>query len=431
MPRLPVLTEVQVVNSYTGAKRTLYEKARISLMRTGLQERDSDLTSFVKFEKQDVQKAPRVINPRHPRFNLALGKYLKHAEKPIFQAINQAYGGATAATVIKGMNAVQSAAVLRDKWNQFGRPVAVGLDASKFDMHVSRAALRYEHSFYRGLFPGSPELVELLSAQEVNKGRAYAPDGCVKFRMDATRSSGDLNTSLGNCILMCALVHSYAKERGLSVELANNGDDCVVFLDESDLGQFSNGLSDWFRVKGFAMTVEAPARMFEELEFCQTRPVLVGGGWKMVRNHHAVVKKDPMCLMPIPNDRTLRKWMYAVGECGLASASGVPVQQAFYRCLLRSGVRCSAGMKRQVFRNTGWEVRANGLAAQSALVTDASRASYYLAYGITPDAQLALEKFYDTVTFRALMDGVLEREDLKLEPGLSLITTLSNATSNP
>jgi len=422
MPHLPVLTELQVVNCYKGAKKLLYERARISLLRRPLTDRDSELTSFVKFEKQDVQKAPRVINPRNPRYNLTLGKYLKHAEKSYFKAINHAYGAHTPATVIKGFNADVSGAVLRAKWDRFSQPVAVGLDASKFDMHVSQAALRYEHSFYRALFPDSGELADLLEQQLTNKGRAYAADGKITFAMTGTRSSGDLNTSLGNCLLMCALVKAYAVEMCITLELANNGDDCVVFMEECDLEKFSHGVDHWFRTKGFAMTVEAPVFLFEELEFCQTHPIAVPSGWRMVRNHAAVVTKDPMCLVPVPTHRTYQKWLFAVGECGANATSGIPVQHSMYQAFKRNGIQCSQGFKDTIFRNTGWATRVSGSLAEHAVITDASRASYYIAYGVTPDAQKAIEAYYDTATFAPLQSGVVEREDFQFESGLSLLT---------
>lgn len=428
MPRLPVLDECDVVAMYHGAKQRLYERARVSLLRNGLLDSDAALTSFVKFEKQDVRKAPRVINPRHPRYNLSLGKYLKHAEKHFYRAINETFGGHTRATVIKGFNASDSAAILRAKWDRFSRPVAIGLDATKFDMHVSQAALIYEHSFYRSLFPDCDELVRLLRCQLVNSGRAYAADGRVKFTMQGTRSSGDLNTSLGNCVLMCAMIYSFSAERGVTVELANNGDDCVVFLEETDLARFQEGLDEWFRAKGFAMAVEQPARVFEEVEFCQTHPILVSGAWRMIRNHHAVLTKDPMCLMPIDNDRAYQKWLYAVGECGQNAVGNCPVQSAFYSALRRNGVECSKGFKEAVFRNTGWGTRSRGLGHGEAegTVDDAARASYYLAYGVTPDAQIAIEQYYGTATFARLPDVVMNRDDFCIQSGLSLLLHPSN-----
>jgi len=420
MPRLPVMTEVQVVSCYTGAKKRTYEDARVSLMRRSLCARDAQLTSFVKFEKQDITKAPRVINPRSARYNLALGKYLKHAEKHFFRAINDAFGAATPSTVIKGYNAADSAAILRAKWDQFGTTVAIGLDASKFDMHVSIPALRYEHSFYRALFPDSKELRSLLASQERNKGVAHAMDGKVKFSVNGTRSSGDLNTSLGNCIIMCALVHAYAAERGVRVELANNGDDCVVFLEAEQLVKFSAGLDAWFRSRGFAMTMEKPVRTFEHLEFCQTHPVLTGGGWLMVRNHLAVLTKDPMCLVPVQTNQVFKKWLYAVGECGSAATPGVPVQSAFYANFMAKGVKPSAAFRDTIFKNTSWNQKIAQIGERDKTITPEARASYFQAFGVLPDAQVALEALFMKSTLDELDLHTYARPD-HLESGLSLL----------
>jgi len=142
MPHLPRLTLTQAVSLFPAQKRKVYEKALDTFASKGdVTEKDAQLSSFVKFEKQDVSKAPRVINPRSPRYNLKLATYLKHFEHHMFKAINKTFGGRTKATVIKGFDADESGEIFKDKWMQFSNPVAVGLDATKFDMHVSRFAL--------------------------------------------------------------------------------------------------------------------------------------------------------------------------------------------------------------------------------------------------------------------------------------------------
>lgn len=415
MPNLPQLTRQQVVDRYVGPKRAVYAAAYQSLLHEPLTETDARLSSFVKFEKQDVQKAPRVINPRSSRFNLELGRYIKHAEHDFFKAINRAFGRRTHATVIKGFNADRSAEILRSKWDLFLNPIAVGLDASKFDMHVSVNALRYEHSFYKALFPGSRKLSKMLKWQEVNKGVAYTRDGTVEFEMVGTRSSGDLNTSLGNCLIMCSLVYSYARERGVDLELCNNGDDCVVMMERASLLKFMEGLSEWFVLKGFSMVVEKPVDVFERIEFCQTRPVQLGTGWRMVRNHTAVLSKDPMCLLSIPNDRVYRKWLDAVGTCGKALASGTPVQHALYSVFKRHGVPAGK-LVSEVFRNTSMRERVEALATGT--ITPVARVSYYYAFGVLPDVQKEMERYYDRMRIAALSNVEIERSDLRLEPGL-------------
>lgn len=389
---LPVATVDQVVDAYTGSKKRVYQQALESLCTEPLSEKDALLTSFVKFEKQDVTKAPRVINPRSARYNLRLARYLKLAEHKIFKSINKVWGGRTRATVIKGFNADVSAAILHDKWSLFRKPIAIGLDASKFDMHVSVRALQYEHSFYKALFPGDRELSQLLKWQLHNKGTAYARDGKVKFSMEGTRSSGDLNTSLGNCIIMCALVYAYCKIKGVVAELANNGDDCVLIVEECDVGKITEGLDLWFRRRGFAMTVEPPVSEFEQIEFCQTHPVKLSSGYRMIRNFSAVMTKDPMCMLPIPNETAMRKWWGAVGECGSILNNGVPVYSALYGLLRDSGVESSTGYKQELFRNGSALYAMRGV--KTANLDATARASFYVAFGVLPDEQRSLEAYY-------------------------------------
>lgn len=82
MPQLPKLSISQVVDCYTGAKRRLYHEASKTFCHTPLSEHDCRLSAFVKHEKVDLSKPPRLISPRDPRFNLKLGQFIKHAEKP-------------------------------------------------------------------------------------------------------------------------------------------------------------------------------------------------------------------------------------------------------------------------------------------------------------------------------------------------------------
>jgi len=412
MVRCPRASRQQVVDAYTGRKRMVYTKAHESLDRDPLQSKDARLSSFVKFEKQDVGKAPRVINPRSPRYNLELARYLKFNEKKFFAAINGVFGGYTSHTVIKGVNADVAAAVIAAKWARFREPVAVGLDASKFDMHVSVAALQYEHSFYTSLFPNDKRLRELLSWQLRNTGRAYVSDGHVDFDMRGTRSSGDINTSLGNCIIMCALVYAYAATRGVNVELCNNGDDCVVIMESTDLLAFSRGLDGWFRKRGFAMVAEAPVYEIEQIDFCQTRPVHLSTGYRMIRNHNTVLQKDPMCLVSIPNDKAYYKWCAAVGVCGTMLNKGVPVQHAFANVFQRVGRETTREHIEHVYR--GRHVLQTAEGCMDAVIDDRARVSYYYAFGVRPDEQLCSEQLLDMMVLDSVCFDEIERDDLRI-----------------
>lgn len=397
--RAPVVPISQVVEAYTGPKRQIYVKAAASLSSDRVCKRDARLTMFVKFEKQDLKKAPRGINPRAARFNLVLGRRLKFLEKRVYRAINKTFCSATRHTVIKGLNVNDTADVIRRKWGRFRDPVAVGLDAKKFDMHVSVPALKYEHSIYLGVFWRDPELKRLLLWQLNNVGIAYCHDGKVKFRMKGTRASGDLNTSMGNCIIMCALIWAWQYHTKTTVELCNNGDDCVVILERAELAQFMCGLPKFFATKGFRMEIEPAVDVFEQIVFCQSSPVLTINGWCMVRDVRACFRKDPMCLVPIQNADVLKKWRHAVGNCGRSITCGVPVMHAWYTMFMRDSIECSDGMLRQINRNTSAAQRMEGLVAQDETITADARVSFYYAFGFTPDEQLLLEQRFSQTKF--------------------------------
>jgi hypothetical protein len=407
----PIVTVDNVVNSYVGPKRALYAAAAISLSKEGLSKKDARLTSFIKFEKQDLTKAPRVINPRSPRFNLVLGKYLKFLEKRVYKAINKAFGAHTSHTVIKGLNVLDAGEVLRSKWLQFEDPVALGLDATKFDMHVTVEALKYEHSFYTTIFPQSRELRKILRWQLFNSGTAWCDDGKVKFRMQGTRSSGDLNTSLGNCVIMCALVYARARSRGVRVELCNNGDDCVVIMERRDLDRFTRGIVCWFKRYGFRMQVEKPVFEFEQIEFCQSHPVWTDRGWTMVRNISSCFKKDPMCLVPVHSVGVLSYWLAAVGDCGLSITAGVPVMQEWYGLFRRHGINYSQGFLSTVIKNTSARERMCGVKGGSVSITGDARCSFYYAFGVNPDEQIALETVFGQQSISLEIDELFHEED--------------------
>jgi hypothetical protein len=312
---------------------------------------------------------------------------------------------------MKGYNAVGTASCLRDMWLEFTNPVALSLDASRFDQHVSREALEWEHSVYNRVYHNT-ELAGLLKWQLHNTGYVRTADGGVfRYSVEGCRMSGDMNTALGNCLIMCALVHEWARTRGVRVRLANNGDDCSVIMESSDLARFQAGMEAWFLEMGFTLTSEGVATVFERIDFCQTRPVFTGRGWVMCRNPRSALCKDVLYKQPTM-DRPLsgyRRWLYQVGTAGAAIADGVPVFSAAYQAFMRVGIPCR---RAQGFgdMSSGFEHMARGLKCRDTPVTAEARVSFWRAWGIMPDAQVALERHYAQVVaptgYRALMTVV-------------------------
>lgn len=414
------LSRSAFVESFRGRKYTNYSNAYQSILNRGFRlDKDAKIRVFVKCEKTDhttkVDPVPRVISPRDPRYNIEVGRYLRKIEERVFESIGKMFGHAT---VIKGYDAVRSAFVLHEKWGMFSNPVAIGLDASRFDQHVSKPALQFEHYIYTQCFAHKhhrDSLAVLLKAQLENHCDGYTPDGKLHYKTDGGRMSGDMNTSLGNCLIMCCMIHSYLQELGINGQLANNGDDCVVFMEKRDVSRFQDGLFVWFERMGFNMTMEKPVNNFEEIEFCQTHPVFDGEKYIMCRNPHTALAKDTVLLKPAETVQLKQEWMAAVGKGGLALTGGLPVFQDFYRMFEKAGIERGLKINGEVF---SWGVRQmiGKLSAHYRPVLPVTRASFYWAFGVTPDAQIELEKVYRNLTIDVgRVDQLIYRHDLCLK----------------
>lgn len=140
----PVPLAVYPAVSYVGRKRQLYQRAADVVSARGHRVSDSHLSTFIKHEKimeKPKRLVPRVIQPRRPEYNVLVGRYIRHLEKPIFGIINKVFG---APTVMKGMDAFVQGQSFANSWAQFAHPVAVMLDAARFDQHVSIPLLSWE-----------------------------------------------------------------------------------------------------------------------------------------------------------------------------------------------------------------------------------------------------------------------------------------------
>jgi len=395
------VTREQFTEMYSGRKRCIYQKATESLAARPLNLSDSYLSTFVKCEKINFHTksdpAPRVIQPRSPRYNVEVGRYLKLAEKAICRAIAEVWGGAT---VMKGMNAEEVGCAMRVMWDQFHDPVAIDLDATRFDQHVSVAALTYEHSVYLACTSkhDRPKLARLLAMQLRNRGFARTPDGIVKYDVAGRRMSGDINTGLGNCLLMSAMVWGLCRSLGIRARLANNGDDCVLIMERTSSRRVLGNIDGYFKDFGFVMEVGSIVDQFEKLSFCQTHPVYDGERWLMVRDPRTSVDKDLVTVIDISDHQAAKKWIHAIGECGLALTAGLPIQ-SFYSLLMRNGV--AGQVSDHPWMDGGFlRMRQGGYRLDRKVHEPhpECRASYWRAFGVLPDLQVAMEREWDRMS---------------------------------
>lgn len=393
------LKALAFAESYQGRRRAAYLRAALKNQLFGFDDRSAIIRAFVKLEKYNftlkLGPVPRLIQPRDDRFLVETGRYIKPIEKKVYKGIDTIFGERT---VYKGLNMRDRGNALYKQWCNFRDPVAIGLDASRFDQHVSNVALEWEHSIYEMFYPGDPFFKRLMRLQRDNHCRAYTQDGSVSYRTKHNRMSGDSNTSLGNVLIMCASVYSLKEMLQIEFSLANDGDDCVIICERGDEWKIRKAVKGHFRALGFTMTVEETVDEFEKIEFCQAHPVFDKyGGYTMVRDPRTSISKDAVALKPLDNPSVARKWMAAVGLGGLSLTSGMPVLQAYYSYYIRHSQ--GADPLSDPTLEGGFFRLGVGMEAKRTPVSPESRCSFWVAFGIPPQSQMALEEYYDQLGF--------------------------------
>lgn len=388
------VTRQQFVEYYKGPRRTIYQAAADGLVLKPVRPQDSHLSTFIKAEKVNLSikpdPAPRVIQPRRPRYNVELGKFLLPLEHKVYDAIDKLF---RSPTIMSKYNSFQQADILYQKWSSFNHPVCIGMDASRFDQHVSEAALKFEHSFYELVFGKDKELLQLLKWQINNVGYALATDGKFKYTKRGSRMSGDMNTSLGNKFLMCLMAKAYIDTLRCRVEFVNNGDDCLLFLEKKDLKRLST-LNKYFADFGFKIVQEPPVYEFEHIEFCQCKPIKCNGIYRMIRNVKTCLLKDVTSVTLGHDVLAYRRWLKSVADCGLAFCADIPVMGAFYRMLSRFGVEGNL-MQGKVCAFNCYATLSKNAKIDFSQPDTQGRYSFWLQTGIHPDAQLELENYFD------------------------------------
>lgn len=391
MPTTARIDEEEFLEYYTGRKRVVYQKAVDDIKIRDVCRQDSYLSAFLKAEKINFSAkpdaVPRLIQPRSPRYNVAVGCYIKPIEHHIYRAIDKVFG---APVVVKGKNAIERGEMIREAWDSLVDPVALFLDASRFDQHFSKQCLQFEHSFYLYLFQNDPELRKYLGWQINNRGFMRLPDGTIKYSVEGIRCSGDMNTALGNVLIMCAMMYEYLKTHASGqFRLINDGDDSVVMVERKVYNAVKQSCKKWFLEMGFTMKYEGESDVFEKIEFCQSQPVFDGQRWVMCRDPRIVLDKDLVSVRPINDRETWAKQASAIADCGLALAGNLPVFCSFYS-MIHQGKKVARELA------TGMDYLARGMTGGRSDVHPSARFSFYKAFGITPDEQEALELHYDT-----------------------------------
>lgn len=383
----------QALAHFKGARFTLYSNALESLKSRPLCERDASIGAFIKAEKfnpvDKVNPDPRMIQARGPRFNLHMAQFMHPLEHAVYKLTDK-HG---LRIFSKGLNAIEKAELIRSKFSVLSHPVCYSLDASRFDKHVSPGLLFEEHTFYKSVFKGDPLLEKLCEWQARNKCRTTTG---VKYTATGGRMSGDMNTALGNCVLMYAMLMAVSKRLGIQPLVVDDGDDCLMFVEVWEEARFEARISDCFLEFGMKIKLENKARSPDQVVFCQSKIV----GDRMVRNWVKVLSHGTAGVKHWNDPKLVRPMMTSIGKCELACNPGVPILQSYAQALIRNGrgqLQKRLDVDHGVFLRALYEVGTvvGIMQADSAPVTFEMRIEFERAYGISPNDQILIESILD------------------------------------
>lgn len=396
---------------YGGQKRARYMQAVEHVLENGLSRRNAGVTMFIKCEKMDPVKCnpdPRAIQFRDPKYCVLLASFLKPIEEHLYRLKIRHPLVGTTRLVGKGLNQVDRARLLRRKMERFRAPVVLSLDMSRFDQHVDVEALKIEHSVYLSSNPSS-WFQRLLSWQLVN--RVHSRLG-FKYVTLGKRMSGDMNTALGNCVIMISMVLGIMIKYSKPFDLLDDGDDCLLIVERSELEFLRADLPCQFLKMGHELKIENVAFTLPQVSWCQSSPICTAAGWKFVRHPNKVMSCALVGVRWLNAPTWLRlEYLAGLADCEFVLNVGVPILQEYALALRRN----SRGAKARFDESSGeWfrylrEVKLYRRSTGQDLdleITDAARDSFYEAFGVSRQAQLDAEMALRNWNFS--VEGVTE-----------------------
>lgn len=392
---------------YGGAKRTRYLNATDDVMSFGISKQDATIKMFVKSERLQPDSAkpnpdPRAIQFRNARYCVELARFLKPIEEHLYALSGVGAGVPSSRAIAKGLNQVERAELLAWKMSQFDDPVVLSLDASRFDQHVDREALKIEHSIYLACCH-DPFFALLLSWQLDNK--CFTSRG-MKYKVSGKRMSGDMNTALGNCVLMIVMLVAFMVWCR-KWDVLDDGDDVLLIVERRDVARVIATAKEGFLEFGHELKVENVASRLEHIVFCQSQAIeYAPGRYKFVRNPWKVLSCALSGVKYFNQAGARARLLYSIGLCELILGLGVPVLQAFSLAVLRNcGVDRGLDLPPDgsLMSRVRRELRTLGLRTLTRVdpqpVDMCARVSFEAAFGMAIHEQIRVESLLEKWTF--------------------------------
>jgi len=234
------------------------------------------------------------------------------------------------------------------------------------------------------------EFCSLFDVKFLTKGRSYCRDGKLKYHVNYGLTSGDMDTAIIGCLVMSGMLYCYLEmlrqiRPSFRYSVIDMGDDSSVIVEACDYDFFVSGLV-WFEQMGFNIVAEKPVYEMEHISFCQMRPIITEEGVSMVRQFPNCWSKDVVSLVPINHPRVFRRWCTAVGLAGSSWMGNVPIMGRFFENLIFNELPIDHPTLPR-----GLLLWGKGMDVRGRVVDPVTRASFYVAFGISPDEQRAIE----------------------------------------
>lgn len=396
--------------TYSGRRQKRYLVGAAAYRAEGIRKSDSMIKMFVKderipFNPNKPRPDPRAIQFRGAKYCVALGRYLKVLEHRIYEWKGDGTYLPSSRVIGKGLSLGGRAMLLRKKWLGFKDPICLSLDAARFDQHCADVVLEIEHEFYLRML-NHEEFRQLLGDQLDNICMTVLG---LRYRTKGRRMSGDMNTALGNCVLMVLFVADFARTFLKSHwDMLDDGDDCLLIIEREDLETVLENVHEHFLTFGQEIKVENQTDVFERIIWCQSSPInCAGNGWKFVRNPWKVMMNALGGTKWTAMPRWLRASMInTIGAAELVLNLGVPVLQEYALALMRnSGTdtildeRYADVLSLRVKR----ELKSLSDVMLSRYdpkpITDEARMSFLIAFGVSLAEQAWMEQWLRSWTF--------------------------------
>jgi len=391
--------------SFPPKKRELYREAYKTPV---CYRKDGSVTAFIKCENvpYKTKDKPRVIQFRQPAFLAHMAPWYKPIEHRILKD-GFCWNKYQKRTSAKGLNNLERMEILEDMVSSLLDPYAIALDGRSWDAHITGGALKAEWRFYikMAYFAGYPSWVlramrKCMKVQLKNRCRFRVDDATGRYKVNANRMSGDLNTGCGNTVLQSGYIAAAMKNLNVPQNhwrMLVDGDDAVLLVSGRYLPNLDNLDKEMARYsQDCEIGTPTPVALdnMEGIDFCQSRPVRVDGKWRLVRNPKKVYNGYHMVNTYYRSQEETERFMATVAAPEMIFARGVPILRNLFTCLHRlagNAKPLDAVARRFWLRQCG---NLEG-AIPEAEISWETRLSFEKAFGWSPSEQLFMEDEFD------------------------------------